>query len=670
MTDHNHTRNTIRLCIVGLGPRGLSLLERLSANSPELVRPHDVLHVHIADPYATEGGRVWRHQQHPELLMNTVASQVSMFVDSSVDCAGPVVPGPSLYEWARFINQDELSPDLPKRVRTEAGRLGPDSYPSRALYGRYLTWTLQHLIRTTPHNVHIHLHPTTVVDVRDGEDGSQTVVLSTGRKLTRLHAVVLAQGHLPAATSTAEARLEAFAARHGLHYIPPGNPADVRLDAIAPGQPTIVQGLGLNFFDYMALLTIGRGGSFHRDGDGELRYQPSGREPRLIAGSRRGVPFHARGENQKGVSGRHEPLFLTQKVITEMRDQASNGMPVNFRTDVWPLIDREARTVYYSTLVAARHGTGAAELFLRRYVEVSQDAPYPDRADTSPLTTPESDAELALLAGYGIAAGEHWDWRVIAYPYADATIATTAEFRDWLLSYLRNDVREALRGNVDSPTKAALDVLRDLRNEIRLVVDHGGLSGDSYREDLQSWYTPLNAYVSIGPPVQRIEQLIALIDAGVVEIPGANLVVESHDREAVFLARSAMLPNEPVRATALIEARLPETNLHHTTDPLLRNLLARGECRSHRVPNADGTYYPAGGLAVTQRPYHLIDADDRPHPRRFAFGVPTETVHWVTAAGIRPGVNSVILADADALARAAIAVATKDLRPALSMHST
>ena len=62
----------------------------------------------------------------------------------------------------------------------------------------------------------------------------------------------------------------------------------------------------------------------------------------------------------------------------------------------------------------------------------------------------------------------------------------------------------------------------------------------------------------------------------------------------------------------------------------------------------------AGGVAVTRRPYRLIDAADRPHPRRFAFGVPTESVHWVTAAGIRPGVNSVILGDADAIARSCL----------------
>jgi hypothetical protein len=73
---------------------------------------------------------------------------------------------------------------------------------------------------------------------------------------------------------------------------------------------------------------------------------------------------------------------------------------------------------------------------------------------------------------------------------------------------------------------------------------------------------------------------------------------------------------------------------------------------------------------VTERPYRLLDARDVPHPRRFAYGVPTESVHWVTAAGIRPGVGSVTLEDSDAIAGAVLALpaaltrAPATLRPA------
>lgn len=53
-----------------------------------------------------------------------------------------------------------------------------------------------------------------------------------------------------------------------------------------------------------------------------------------------------------------------------------------------------------------------------------------------------------------------------------------------MLDYLREDVKEATLGNVEGPLKAALDIMRDLRNELRLIVDHRGISGVSRQEHL------------------------------------------------------------------------------------------------------------------------------------------------------------------------------------------
>ena len=409
--------------------------------------------------------------------------------------------------------------------------------------------------------------------------------------------------------------------------------------------------MGLNFFDYMALLTIGRGGTFTRDVDGVLSYAASGREPLLVAGSRRGVPYQARGKNQKGPSGRHAPRYLTPEVIERLRARADAGAPAGFRRDIWPMIDGEVRTVYYATLVRERRCICDADEFTELFA-AAEPALVPMLGD--PLAIQESDAQRTVLSKFDVYPDEGWDWRRVAAPFADDDLRSTHTFRTWLRSYLDGEVSEAGKGNVTGPRKAALDVLRDLRNEIRLLVDHGGLSGDSYRDELQRWYMPLNAHLSIGPPAERIEQFAALVDAGVLEVLGPDLRVDCADGR--FAAHSRTCPDVTVRASTLIEARLPEVDLHRTTDPLLRTLLDRGECQPYRIPIRGGGHYVAGGVAVTRRPYRLLDAEDRPHPRRFMFGVPTESVHWVTAAGIRPGVNSVILGDADAIARSCLRV--------------
>lgn len=649
----------LQLAIVGLGPRGLSVAERLCANAESLLPHGRELVIHLIDPHVLNGGQVWRSTQDPVLLMNTVACQVTVFVDDTVDCEGPVVTGPNLYEWARSIALVG-SPSVPEAFRAEAVALGPDDYPSRAFYGSYLQWARDRIIWTAPAAVSFESHQATAVDVRDSADGLQEVVLGSGETIGDLQAVVLALGHMPHHLGESETALSRFADRHGLRYIGPGNPADVPLDDIPAGEAVILRGLGLNFFDYMALFTIGRGGTFVRGAEhspATLTYVPSGREPRLVAGSRRGVPYHARGKNQKGSSGRHEPRYVTAEVIERLRSCADAGAPANFRRDIWPLIDQEVRTVYYSALVREHQCACDAEEFTALFA-AADPAAVPVFGD--PLAIEESDAQRTVLAKFDIDPEKCWDWRKIAAPYTDDDVSSTQQFRNWLRSYLDLEVREAGKGNVAGPRKAAMDVLRDLRNEIRLLVDHGGLSGDSYRDELQRWYMPLNAHLSIGPPAERIEQFGALMDAGVLEVLGPDVQVEC--AEGRFVAHSGGCPDITVEAATLIEARLPETDLHRTTDPLLRALLDRGECRPHRIPIRGGGHWVAGGVAVTRRPYRLLDAHDRAHPRRFAFGVPTESVHWVTAAGIRPGVNSVILGDADAIARASLRTATEQLK--------
>ncbi|BBA96406.1 putative nitrogen regulatory protein [Actinacidiphila reveromycinica] len=638
------------MCLVGAGPRGLSVLERLCAQERKSPR-WDRLTVHVVDPEPAGAGRVWRPSQSPHLLMNTVASQVTVYTDESVRIRGPLEEGPSLHTWARALGLGTLAPGpatpTAPRVLAEARALGPDTYPTRSLYGHYLTWAFHQVVANAPAHVEVRTHRARAVALEDeapapyGPDTAppQRVLLEDGTRLTGLSAVVLAQGHVAGHPDVPGRATADFAARHGLLYIAPGNPADVDLSRVPPGEPVLLRGLGLNFFDYMSLFTHGRGGRFERAG-GRLVYHPSGREPKMYAGSRRGVPYHSRGENEKGAHGRHTPRLLTAEHVAELR--APGAEPLRFGTDLWPLISKEVRGVYYETLLTARGDRAGAERFTPGFLRAATE-----------------QAEDAVLDAAGIGPAERWDWDVVTRPYGSRVFAGPEEFRGWVREHLVRDVREAHRGNVRGPLKAALDVLRDLRNEIRLAVDHGGLDGASYRDELDAWYTPLNAYLSIGPPARRVEEMIALLDAGVLELTGPGMRIAPDagggTRGAGFVATSSAVPGVRVRAGVLIEARLCAVDLRRTADPLLRWLLDAGQCRPYRIPGRDGDH-ETGGLAVSARPYHLLGADGTAHPRRFAYGVPTESVHWVTAAGIRPGVGSVTLEDSDAIAGTVLAL--------------
>lgn len=642
----------IEVCLVGAGPRGLSLLERICAQ--ERVDPcRRPLTVHVVDPDPPGAGRVWRPTQSRHLLMNTVASQVTVFTDASVHIEGPLEEGPSLYQWAKALEHiaaasGATSPD--DAALSEARALGPDTYPTRALYGQYLTWAFRHVAANAPAHVAVRVHPARAIGLVDGDaelggSGPQTVLLDDGTLLTGLSAVMLAQGHVPVLPTGDEAELAGFAAGASLTYIPPANPADVDLSSVAPGEHVLIRGLGLNFFDYMALFTHGRGGTFARV-DGQLVYHPSGREPRLFAGSRRGVPYQARGDNEKGAHGRYSPRLLTAEYVAALRTPSTAREPIRFGTGLWSLIAMEVQSVYYETLLSSRDTPDAAAEFSARY-----------------LGAPPGDAERRLLDEAGIDPAERWNWERVARPYDTGDLRDLAAFRAWLRGYLDEDVRKAHEGNVSGPFKAALDILRDLRNEVRLAVDHGGLDAASHRDELDGWYTPLNAYLSIGPPASRIEEMAALIDAGVLEVTGPGMRVDTDPDGRAFVCTSDVIPDVLVRATVLVEGRLPDIDLRRTADPLMGQLLRTGQCSPYRVPGSDGQDYETGGLAVSERPYRLLDARGREHPRRFAYGVPTESVHWVTAAGIRPGVGSVTLEDSDAIAAAVLALPAPQLPP-------
>ena len=662
------TNDHLEICVVGAGPRGLSVVERLCANERAASR-HPGVTIHVVDPSPPGAGTVWRPEQSRYLLMNTVASQITVFTDDSARVEGPIESGPSLYEWARSLAEladrtvRGTAPVDPasggsathdptsgaEEALAEARGLGPDSYPTRSFYGRYLRSCFRHVVARAPAHVTVRVHRSRAVaiaDVHGVTDGTQGVRLQDGTRLNELDVVILAQGHLPTRLTPREARTAGLARIHHLTYVAPANPADLDLSSIQPSQPVLLRGLGLNFFDHMALFTAGRGGVFERGGDGKLVYQPSGREPHMYAFSRRGVPYHARGENQKGAYGRYFPRLLTPEYIATLRSRSAEGERIQFGTDLWPLIAREVESVYYQTLLASRGREEDGERLAERYLEL-----------------PAGDDGVQLLGRFGVHADERWAWERLSRPYQSREFTSRQDFRAWLLEYLAADVVAAREGNVSGPVKAALDVLRDLRNEIRLAVDHGGLEGNSYRDELAGWYTPLNAFLSIGPPTSRIEEMIALIECGLLEVTGPGTKIAVDTTAPHFLAVSTEVPGPPVHSTVLIEARLPEPDLRRTDDPLLRHLLDTDQARPYSIATAGGTSYQTGGLAVTERPYRLLDGSGKAHPRRFAYGVPTESVHWVTAAGIRPGVDSVTLGDSDAIARAALAVTPIAHRP-------
>ncbi|MFF8378744.1 FAD/NAD(P)-binding protein [Streptomyces sp. NPDC015661] len=587
------------LVVIGTGPRGISVLERMAARLADS-DPEQEIRIYAVDDVEVGVGRVWRTDQDDWYTMNTVAGQITMY--SGVPDDGPWRPGagPALDEWSRATAGERP--------------LGPDDYASRQTYGRYLRTVFRTVRDSLPAHVDLVGMNSRVTRLERRPVGGWLVELDQAPFLVAADQVLLATGHPVNEPDVFEQRMLDFAGRHeGVRYLAGDSAADMPLDTatVPAGSTVAVKGLGLSFYDVMLALTVGRGGEFKRGDDETLTYLPSGQEPRIVAGSRSGLPIPARGVNQKAPDHTYRPLFLTKEAVQEARErrQERDGhRQLSFASDVLPLLMRELDHVYGQVHAASGdHGEPAA-----------------------------------------------LDLDALARPFRGEDFDSPEDFRRRLLTVMRADLREAHRGNARGPLKAALDVLRDTRNVVREAVDYGGLLPASHEEEFDRAFLPGNALLSAGPPAERVEQLVALIEEGVVEIAGPGTVFDTDEEAGLFRIASPSVEGSARRATALVDARIPTPDLRRDTSALTRTLLASGVISEYLRTGPDGGGARAtGGLNVTRSPFRVIAADGTAHDDLYALGIPTEHTRWFTQVGSgKPGLNTLFRQDADAIAEA------------------
>ncbi|MEU5052175.1 FAD/NAD(P)-binding protein [Streptomyces sp. NPDC021096] len=607
------------LAIVGAGPRGTCLVERIAANAPELLGGAR-LDLHIVDPYPPGGGRVWRHDQSPLLWMNSMAEDVTMYSDASVEQEGPVRNGPSLATWAaRFRDGDETI-RLDPPTAAEARRLGPRDFAGRRLQSAYLSWVYRRAVAALPSGVTVHEHRRRALRLSGPREGRQLLWLQGRPRPLVADIVVLALGHLDAEPEPGEQALAAFAATHGLTYLPPQFTADSDLEGLRPGEAVLVRGFGLAFIDLMALLTEGRGGRFSAGatGTGALTYHPSGQEPVLHVGSRRGVPYRAK----TGYTWHGElpplPRFLGPDRIEELGGRPG---PLDYRRDIRPLVEKELGFAHYHRLFTAHPARTRAA--------------WPDFEEKYAACAPGS-AELDVLVSSSVPdPADRLDLDALDTPLAGLRFPDGDALQDALRAHIEADL--ARRHNpCHSP---------DLAVFLALLSVYGQLAGLG---DTGAEWPGFFSYLASGPPGPRLRQLLALSRAGVVRFLGADTTVDTDPRRGTFLARSASVPGRTVEARALVEARLPAPTVARSRDPLLRGL------------RTEVSVTPAGLLAVHPGDGRVLGRDGRPHPRRFALGPHTDARS--AGAFARPGSNAVAFRQNDAVVRRALRALSQPLR--------
>lgn len=608
----------MHITLIGAGPRGLMLLGRLI--SWQRTRyPQRQLTIFLVDPYPI-GGRVWKIDQDPNLIMNTAAAQITLFTDQTVTGVGPFIAGPDLSTWALTLAADYLDahPEINNRsiLMRQAANLGPNSYASRALYGVYQQWFFD--LQKYQAGTNIITYKQQTVNRLDKKAAGFTV--TTDQESWQTDQVVMALGNLKNSLTRDQKALHDYAQTHQLFYLEPGFPEEGDLSGIEAQSPVIIRGLGLSFFDLMSRLTEGRGGQFQKAPDGLLVYHPSGREPHIFAGSRRGFPYRAKGRNQKGPGEEWQPHFLTPQQIDAWQTHGE----VSGQT-FWEALKHEAELIYYRLLLPQRYPEIDEAAFERDFI-----------ADP-----------VATLGALPIAAKDRLDWDALADP--TKAHPSGQPYQDFMRHYLRQDAQEAMRGTKTGPLTSALEVLRDMRDPIRQLVERNLLSQDQYLDFFLRWFNSLNDFLSIGPPALRIDQLQALMGAGIVTILPPGMQIKGIDGQ--FLLKTPSDPKFSLQAKTLLEARVPAVNAPTAQNPLVQQLLHDGYAHTYELQlNADKRFQ-SGAIAIDRQTQQLLDQKEHPQAGLFFWGVPTEGVHWLTTASPRPLVNDVSLKTAEQIVK-------------------
>ncbi len=524
-----------RVAVVGLGPWGLAFLERLVATSKR--QPSRLL-VEVVQP-GTPGSGVYDTDQPDYLILNNPCGQLSLY---TVEDAAEVAYGLGFYEWVvregyKWVGE--------RCLREPDGRaIDPGDYLPRRLMGEYLQWFYRTLVSTLPAGVEIRHHDARAVDVQPTHDGRETVVLSDGRQVVVDH-VVLTTGH----TDNVEGADLDSRPRHLRPY-----PVRYLNATVRPGEVVAISGMGLVAFDVIAALTTGRGGGFsvppRRD---RLVYTPSGREPVIYVFSRSGAPYAAKALHGVDPTGSYRPVIFTEDNLARVV-YADNGQrrELDFRKDLLPLIFAEMQVRFHCQHAARLAGVKASSALAAELEVAWHSGTFPKMVD-----------DLERVHG-SFSPQDH------LFPGNGKVFPSSNSYEAWVAQMISDDLDEALDPS-GSAVKAAQEITRVLRNDIRNLIEHGGLSSDSYI-DFQSSIRGRMNRIEAGPPAMRSQQMLALMEAGVLSAPfGPDPHIERRAGEIVL---SSTRLDEPfvARVDKLIRGHLDMPSLANSQDPLLQRL--------------------------------------------------------------------------------------------------
>jgi hypothetical protein len=567
----------VRIGIVGCGSRGLTVLERICALAINTARH---IEVNVFDPQSPGPG-LHAVDQPEYLMLNTVASQISMFPDTAALNGHTGRQGPNFYEWCLRHKPEERS-------------VQPNEFLPRRWLGEYLAWTYGEVIRSLPGNLRVVHHPHAVDNIEHTDMGQ--FVLSTTEVECSVDWLAITVGHARRLQQDDKELPGAFAKDAHL------DSRGFKLSTEAVG----IEGLGLTAMDVVADLTVGRGGQFREGAEG-LHYEPSGREPRIYMFSRSGLPYRTRPDIVPHRTS-NAALIFTLSAIANLRTENPAGL--DFELQVLPLIKAEMLAEYFG-MIASQKGESAVRI--------------------------KAEVARAYHSGRLEAVSAEMASRFDAPPLDEAVYnprVSTIESADYpqaMRAFIERDIGQSCSGLDASPIKAAIEVWRSCREQLRRVVDNRGLTAASSRVFFGEYAPHVNRMVA-GPQKERHQELLALADAGVVRWVRHSQVIHSADGVG---PKVVLAGNLPVPLNSIIKAHISTTCDKSSLPNIIRSLKSIGIIHS-LTEDGEGV---------------LVDSEGKAQPNLWITGPLVEGSTYYNHYIPSPGSYSRAFVDADRIAR-------------------
>lgn len=588
--------------IIGLGPAGLSVLQRLLSRAQ--YQQHQKIRIALFEPNPPGTGGHSPSQSHL-LTLHSAAIQADLFPQSEYfihhGCQLKEdinsINGLSFFQWCRDqkIKLNEFNQvvvrngqSLQREDCITARDVAKTDCLPRYLVGEYLTYCYKRLMNAAPDNVECELFSFLVNDLElSGTSDHQAFIVVGDKTNIKLKSLVLTLGY------TGKRRFDENKQRKNEIYTHYPLPC---LDHIKAIETIAIEGMDLCALDVLSMLTQGRGGKIKFSFDPlTAKYIPSGLEPRIILFSRSGLLSYSRPEPTTALT-EYQTLLFTPAHLKRLLNNLA--YKVDFKRDVYPIICLEMRAIYVLTNVKSDRSE-----YFKALVKLAN-----------------LDDDLIRFTDYlSILENQYGFFSIDDHMLTELPEGLYGQkYQDWCQAFLQKDIAMSYQGRLN-PIKAALEVWHHIVPQLRTLIDFERLSSASKIEFFTLWYPVIKRTLG-GAEVTRNVLFLETMKAGIVQIKRGAVNIKQEDSQQL----SFITPdNNRHNIDYLVHAHLDKSGLQCTDSKLLQCLLRFGLINTTQLNVEQLDYMPVN------QSFQLIDATGKPNNNLWGLGPSLEGLTYL-----------------------------------------